>query len=79
MIYKLYNGVTIGFPALLLNLSLEGPSWQVPGRRCHRGGNVKRELTGIALTKKGGTNKKLGGGFKYVLLSPLFGEDFQFD
>ena len=22
---------------------------------------------------------KLGGGFKYVLFSPLFGEDFQFD
>ena len=22
---------------------------------------------------------QLGGGFKYVLFSPLFGEDFQFD
>ena len=24
-------------------------------------------------------DKKLGGGFKYFLFSPLFGEDFQFD
>ena len=23
--------------------------------------------------------QKLGGGFKYFLISPLFGEDFQFD
>ena len=26
-----------------------------------------------------GKNLFLGGGFKYVLFSPLFGEDFQFD
>ena len=26
-----------------------------------------------------GDSDKLGGGFKYFLFSPLFGEDFQFD
>ena len=29
--------------------------------------------------KGGDLNLKLGGAFKYVLCSPLFGEDFQFD
>ncbi len=29
--------------------------------------------------KNSESNLNLGGGFKYFLFSPLFGEDFQFD
>ena len=34
-----------------------------------------RKMTG----ELNGTGEPLGGGFKYFLFSPLFGEDFQFD
>ena len=34
---------------------------------------------GVKHPSKRGKINDLGGGFKYLLFSPLFGEDFQFD
>ena len=34
---------------------------------------------GVRGMGKNSVNEDLGGGFKYFLFSPLFGEDFQFD
>ena len=43
--------------------------------RCGNPYNKPSFATGIL----GGGHTQLGGGFKYVSFSPLFGEDFQFD
>ena len=64
-------------------------------RREHTSQAVSKQLPWLAMTEKAGPLKKgkesvqarcvarlklhLGGGFKYVLFSPLFGEMIQFD
>jgi len=45
-------------------------------------GNLKfgtSSKVGILVRNRSMLTKKLGGGFKYFLFSPLFGEGYQFD
>ena len=49
------------------------------GRYRMRNLDRTRELERLSVFLAFSNYPKLGGGFKYLLFSPLFGEDFQFD
>ena len=56
--------------------------WDIVTRQMDFSVRLGRKLYGIFTyiwVSFGGYKCRLGGGFQYVLFSPLFGEDFQFD
>ena len=60
-------------PVLNIVRGLAGVRFRVTKQPIHEGSSKNCSQCEVGIWSD------LGGGFKYVLFSPLFGEDFQFD